>query len=142
MNSTIIIVWINMYTIYLVSTRKWVTGAFLGSCEWAHDKFIERDVKLVINGRPGASGTSENRMNYKNLIMILTENNENGRNQFRKDWIEYQYNNDFVTISFARRANEKNKREWGKNVLLIARKKLTVTFNWREWIAQRPESAL
>lgn len=50
--------------IYLVSTRKCVTGAFLGSCEWAHDKFIERDVKLVINGRSGASGTSENGMNY------------------------------------------------------------------------------
>lgn len=30
-----------------------------GSCECAHDKFIERDVKLVINGLSGASGTSK-----------------------------------------------------------------------------------
>lgn len=43
---------------YLVSIRKCVTGALRGSCEWAHDRFIERDVKLVINGRSGASGTS------------------------------------------------------------------------------------
>lgn len=35
-----------------------MTGAFRGSCEWAHDKFIDRDVKLVINGRSGASGMS------------------------------------------------------------------------------------
>lgn len=34
-------------------------GAFRGSCEWAHDRFIVRDVKLVISGRPGESGTSE-----------------------------------------------------------------------------------
>lgn len=44
---------------YLVSIKKCVTGALRGSCECAHDKFIDRDVKLVINGRSGASGTSE-----------------------------------------------------------------------------------
>lgn len=44
---------------YLVSMMKCVTGAFLQSCEWAQDKLTERDVKLMISGRSGGSGTSE-----------------------------------------------------------------------------------
>lgn len=47
------------FVFYRVSMTKCDTGAFRGSCEWAHDKFIDRDVKLVINGLSGASGTSE-----------------------------------------------------------------------------------
>lgn len=37
---------------------KSVTGAFFGSCAWAHDRFTDLDVKPVIIGRPGASGVS------------------------------------------------------------------------------------
>lgn len=47
------------YVRYLVSMMKCVTGAFLQSCEWAQDKLTERDVKLMISGRSGGSGTSE-----------------------------------------------------------------------------------
>lgn len=35
-----------------------MTGAFLGSCTWAHDKLTDLDVKPVIIGRLGGSGTS------------------------------------------------------------------------------------
>lgn len=43
---------------YLVSIIKCVTGALRGCCEWAQDKFTEREVKLISNGRSGGSGTS------------------------------------------------------------------------------------
>lgn len=43
---------------YLVSMMKSVTGAFFGSCTWAHDRLTDRDVKPVIIGRPGASAMS------------------------------------------------------------------------------------
>lgn len=43
---------------YLVSIMKCVTGALRGCCEWAHDKFTEREVKLISSGRSGGSGTS------------------------------------------------------------------------------------
>lgn len=46
--------------VYLVSMMKCVTGAFLQSCECAQDKLTERDVKLMISGRSGGSGTSVN----------------------------------------------------------------------------------
>lgn len=35
-----------------------MTGAFLGSCACAQERFTDRDVKPVIMGRPGASGMS------------------------------------------------------------------------------------
>lgn len=43
---------------YLVSIMKCVTGALRGCCEWAQDKFTEREVKLISSGRSGGSGTS------------------------------------------------------------------------------------
>lgn len=43
---------------YLICMMKSITGSFLASCKWAHDKFTWRDVKYVINGRSGGAGTS------------------------------------------------------------------------------------
>lgn len=37
---------------------KSVTGAFLGSCDCAQDRFTEREVNVIINGRAGISGIS------------------------------------------------------------------------------------
>lgn len=50
---------------------KCVTGAFLQSCEWAQDKLTERDVKLMISGRSGGSGTSENGKRTQLITGIL-----------------------------------------------------------------------
>uniref|UniRef100_A0A1A9UVI6 Uncharacterized protein n=1 Tax=Glossina austeni TaxID=7395 RepID=A0A1A9UVI6_GLOAU len=53
----ILILYLCAFT-YLVSIMKCVTGALRGCCEWAHDKFTEREVKLISSGRSGGSGTS------------------------------------------------------------------------------------
>lgn len=47
-----------LYAYYLVSMTKCDTAVLRGSCECAHDKLTDRDVKLTINGLSGASGTS------------------------------------------------------------------------------------
>lgn len=52
---------------YLVSIVKCVTTVLRGSCEYAHDTFTERDVKLTISGRPGAAGTSGRCQNQRQL---------------------------------------------------------------------------
>ena len=46
------------YGTHLVSNIKSSTGSFLGSCIDAQDKLTVREVKLVIIGRLGVSGTS------------------------------------------------------------------------------------
>lgn len=49
---------------------KCVTGALRGCCEWAQDKFTEREVKLINSGRSGGSGTSVPRVTFTNTNMI------------------------------------------------------------------------
>lgn len=50
---------ISLPKLYLIWMIKSVTGEFLESCKWAHDKFTWRDVKYVINGRSGGAGMSK-----------------------------------------------------------------------------------
>jgi len=55
---------------YRVSIIKCVTGAFRGCCECAQDKFTERDVKLINNGRSGGSGTSAGKKREKCQLSV------------------------------------------------------------------------
>lgn len=56
--------------LYLVSMTKCDTAVLRGSCECAHDKLTDRDVKLTINGLSGASGTSFYTYGQKNTSHI------------------------------------------------------------------------
>lgn len=53
--------------------------------------------------------------------------NENGRNQFQQDWIEFNIN-DFVTNPFAMKAKKKKGKKGGGKILLAI--SLLVTFNY------------
>ena len=53
-----VVVVVFYFVSYLVSMIKSVTGAFFGSWDCAQDRFTEREVNVIINGRAGISGIS------------------------------------------------------------------------------------